>query len=84
MNPKMQGYTRYLENQFRWSGSFFAALFGAISNSDEGNRAKLALGFPFEVEAYNTWTRVGRDAFLAECDPDHPLVKGIEAGTHQL
>ena len=70
----MNGYDKYLEFQFRQSGSFYEHLFNAIIAADRANRAKLALGFPEEVEAYKTFTRVGVDAFLEGCSPDHPLV----------
>lgn len=63
----MNGYDRYLEKQFSIGGGFFNTLFEAIARADEGN---LAMGFPEEVDVYKTWTREGRDAFLAKCSPD--------------
>ena len=76
----MNGYDKYLEFQFGWSGDFYKLLFMLISKADEGNLYHLSLGFPDEVEAYKTWSRIGKDAFLAKCSPSHPLIKGIEEG----
>lgn len=76
----MRGYDLYLEHQFRHSGSFVALLFQAIEHADEENLDRLAKGFPEEVEAYKTWSRVGQEAFLEGCDPSHPLVRGIRSG----
>lgn len=39
-------------------GGFKTALFTAIGKADSGNRARLALGFPREVEACNLIERV--------------------------
>jgi hypothetical protein len=80
----MSGFDKYLEFQFDWSGDFYKFLFRAISQADEFNLARLAAGFPEEVEAYITWTRVGSEAFLAKCSPSHPLVKRVLAGTAVL
>lgn len=55
------GYDRYLEFQYTLntantpSSSFFTALFIAIAKADRGNQAKIALGFPEEVDAYQIW-----------------------------
>ena len=76
----MNGFDRYLEFQFRWSGSFYTHLFGAIQQADHKNLEKLAKGFPEEVDAYKTWARVGSDAFLSNCSQDHPLVRAVAAG----
>ena len=75
----MNGYDKYLEFQFRQSGNFYGNyfyehLFNAICVAGGDNLAKLALGFPEEVEAYKTFTRVGVEAFLEKCSPDHPLI----------
>lgn len=74
------GYDRYLECQFGWSGDFFRTLFDAIARADTKNTEKLRLSFPEEVEAYLTWTRKGQDEFLAKCNPDHPLMKELKEG----
>ena len=74
------GYDRYLDKQFRMSGSFFSALFDAIMQADGTNLEKIAQGFPEEVEAYKTWTRIGVDEFLAKCSPDNPLLAKIKKG----
>jgi len=80
----MTGYDRYLEKQFGWTGSFYTTLFDAISLADRKNTSKLAEGFPEEVDAYRIFTQEGRDAFLAKCDPGHPLVKKIAEGKAYL
>lgn len=61
------GFDRYLDFQYRSGGSFFKALFQAIQRADVNNLPKLALGFPEEVEAYITWTRVGVEEFAERC-----------------
>ena len=75
------GYDRYLDKQFGMGGGFFNALFEAIARADEGNLTKLAAGFPEEVDAYKTWTRIGRDEFLAKCSPDHVMMSKIKDGS---
>lgn len=45
-----------LEWQFRLCGDFKTALWGAIVRADEGNLARLELGFPDEVAGYKAWT----------------------------
>jgi hypothetical protein len=84
MKMSKTGYDRYLEFQFRWTGSFFTTLFNAIALADTKNTERLRQGFPEEVEAYQTWTRIGRDEFLAKCNPEHPLMKKINAGEVML
>jgi hypothetical protein len=74
------GFDKYLEFQFRWTGDFYTLLFQVIGCADEGNLGKIAAGFPSEVEAYKTWTRIGQEAFLAKCDPKHPLMEKIRKG----
>ena len=81
--PKKNGYDRYLEYQFRRAfpmSDFFAALFNAMGQADTGNLERIAKGFPEEVEAYKTWTRVGVKEFLAKCTPDHYLMKALAEG----
>jgi len=39
--------------QYGASGSFMTQIMNAISNADGHNRARIAIGFPEEVEAYN-------------------------------
>ena len=72
------GYDKYLEHQYRWSGDFMNAIFDAIARADEGNLAKLAAGFPEEVDAYKLWTRVGVQALADKCSPDHPLMRQLK------
>ena len=64
---KKNGFDRYLDYQYRQSGSFFQALFDAIKQADKYNLPRIALGFPEEVEAYVTWTRVGVEEFAKRC-----------------
>ena len=66
----MNGYDRYLDFQYRRSGNFFTHLFRAIQQADHINLPKLALGFPEEVEAYKTWTRIGVKEFLKKVSLD--------------
>ena len=67
------GYDKYLEFQYRWTGDFYTTLFQAISLADTDNTARLAEGFPEEVDAYLIWTRQGADALLEKISLDHPL-----------
>ena len=78
------GYDRYLEFQFRWCGDFFRTLFQAIALADHINIEKLRAGFPEEVEAYQTFTRIGKEEFLAKCSQDHPLLQGVKSGEYHL
>ena len=73
------GYDRYLEFHFGMTGNFFKSLFNVIAIADNRNIEKLRLGFPEEVDAYLIFTRVGKDAFLSKCNPDHVLMKDLEA-----
>lgn len=43
--------------QFRLLGDFQTALMGAICAADEGNLARLALGFPQHVAGYIAWNQ---------------------------
>jgi len=67
------GCDRYLEYQYGWSGDFYQALWLAIMRADTKNKARLAKGFPEEVEAYRLWSRVGVREFAEHCSPEHPL-----------
>lgn len=64
---KKNGFDRYLDFQYKSGGSFFKALFQTIQKADVNNLPKLALGFPEEVRAYKTWTRVGVEEFARCC-----------------
>lgn len=72
------GYDRYLKYQFQMLGSFFTKLFDAISQADDDNLNALAKGFPEEVDAFKTWTRVGSKALVARCSPVYQ--KKVESG----
>lgn len=74
------GYDRYLDKQFRQSGGFFSALFDAIAHADGDNLDRLAKGFPSEVAAYITFTRVGRQEFLDKCTPGSDLLTKVLSG----
>ncbi len=87
MMASKTGYGRYLDKQFRQSGSFFSALFEAIQQADETNTAKLKAGFPEEVDAYRLWTRVGAQSLLAkvrDLEPEHGILKKIDSGEYLL
>lgn len=50
------GEKKYIfDAQYRHGGSFTRALFDAIARADIHNRARLALGFPEEVQGYVAW-----------------------------
>jgi len=74
------GYIRYLEHQFHFSGSFAHALFTAIELADDQNLERLAQGFPEEVEAYKVWSRVGAEELLNRAGEDCYIVQQIRAG----
>jgi hypothetical protein len=75
----VNGFDKYLEFQYEQTGSFYTTLFHAIQIADEENLTKLAAGFPQEVEAYKTYTRIGVEAFLAKCTPTHKLVADMKS-----
>lgn len=53
------GEKSLVEWQFRLHGDFWSALWLAISKADALNQARLAAGFPGEVEAYREWAYGG-------------------------
>ena len=73
MSKKKEGFSKYLEYQYRQTGSFYTQLFKAIQVADPENRARLVAGFPEEVEAYLTWSRKGAQDFLEHIPKDHRL-----------
>lgn len=74
------GYGRYLEFQFHRSGDFVTALFNAIGRADDENLARLAKGFPEEVEAHKTWTRVSSEEVLKRAGENHWIVQKVRSG----
>lgn len=74
------GYGKYLEFQFHRSGDFITALFNAIGKADDGNLDRLAKGFPEEVEAHKTWTRIGTEEVLRKAGEEHWVVKKVRSG----
>jgi len=74
----MHGFNKYLEYQYRQSGDFYQALWLAIMRADTKNTARLAKGFPSEVEAYRVWSQEGAEAFAEQCSPDHPLLPRLK------
>jgi hypothetical protein len=46
---------RLCQHMWRSDGSFKSKLFEAIFHADDGNRKKLALGFPDEVAVVVAW-----------------------------
>lgn len=75
---KSSGYDKYLEFQFRETGNFYSKLFDLIAIADFEYIEKLRLIFPEEVDAYQTFTRIGQEAFLAKCTKGHPLIEQME------
>lgn len=73
------GYDRYLAYQYRMIGDFFRNLFQAIQIADSTNIEKLRMGFPEEVDAYLTFSRIGAEEFLEKCSLDNPLVERMRA-----
>ena len=74
----MNGFDKYLEYQYRQSGDFYQALWLAIMRADTDNTARLAKGFPSEVEAYRVWSQEGVELFADQCSPDHPLLPRLK------
>lgn len=74
------GYGKYLEFQFHRSGSFMTALFEAIVRADDENLARLAKGFPEEVEAHKTWTQISSEEVLRRAGEEHWIVRKIRSG----
>ena len=70
----MNAYDRYLEFQLGLAGGFMTLLFRAIEMADEGNRKRLAKGFPEEVAAYEAWAGEGTDAVYSRAS-DSDLVR---------
>ena len=68
------GFDKYLEYQYRQSGDFYTLLFRTIMQADTKNTARLAKGFPSEVEAYRVWSRVGVKEFVKHILPGHRLL----------
>ena len=68
------GFDKYLEYQYRQTGDFYTLLFRTIMQADTKNTARLAKGFPSEVEAYLTWSRVGVKEFVKRISPNHWLL----------
>ena len=46
-----------VEWQYRMCGDFKTALWGAITRADDGNLARLRLGFPIEVDGFLLFSR---------------------------
>jgi hypothetical protein len=47
-----------VEWQYRLCGGFKSALWDAIARADEGNLARLRLGFPHEVDGFLKFSRL--------------------------
>jgi hypothetical protein len=54
------GEKELLDWQYHRLGDFSKGLWQAISHADLSNRARLALGFPLQVQAYIDYTVTGR------------------------
>ena len=72
------GYDKYLEYQYRQTGDFYTLLFRTIMQADTKNMERLSKGFPREVEAYLTWSRVGVKEFAKHVSPDHRLLSTFQ------
>ena len=56
--PKLTKGEKFIFDwQYKSMGGFKTALINAIRLSDSENRAKLRLGFPEEVDAFNNFTQ---------------------------
>ena len=64
------GEIKLLYYQIGECGGFFLALFDAMSHADGHNLAKLRLGFPEEVAAFQRWTQ-GDLAQAVTAIPEH-------------
>jgi len=70
----INGYDKYLEFQYRQTGDFYTLQFRTIMQADTKNTNRLSKGFPAEVEAYLTWSRVGVEEFVKHISPNHRLL----------
>ena len=78
VDKSVNGFDKYLDFQYRRSGSFYKNLFEAIHIADVNNLKKLAVGFPAEVEAYKVWARGGgAEEFIKHVSPNHGLLKSL-------
>ena len=73
----MNAYDKYLEFQFRQTGSFYTQLFELIAVADDENLNRIAIGFPEEVRAYLSFTRHGVKDFISKCTPGHVLINEL-------
>ena len=73
----MSGYDKYLEYQFHHTGGFYTGLFKLIAIADPDNSARLAEGFPEEVDAVLKWRDEGAGALAKKVTPEHPLLKTL-------
>lgn len=73
------GYDRFIDFQFGYSGSFFKLLFQTMIQADSNNLAKLSLGFLEETAAVYLFKNdpKGKQIILEKCSPDNKLVKAI-------
>lgn len=78
LNSLNEGERSLVNWQYNMMGGFESALWDAIKRADEGNLARLALGFPEHVEAYinyasvnGWWTSFQRQLFKVDDVQDH-------------
>ena len=80
------GYDRFLDYQFGYSGEFFKLLFKAMFQADLINLEKLGLGFYEEADAVKLWkfTPGGKEVLLSSCTPGYALLKDVREGRRIL
>jgi len=80
------GYDRFLDYQFGYSGDFFKLLFKTMFQADSSNLAKLSLGFTEEAAAVKLFKEHhnGKEVILDCCTPGYALVKDVREGKRTL
>ncbi len=80
------GYDRFLDYQFGYSGEFFKLLFKMMFQADPSNLAKLSLGFTEEAAAVKLFKEhpKGKEIILDCCTPGYALVKDVREGRRIL
>ena len=80
------GYDRFLDYQFRYSGEFFKLLFQTMFQADPTNLNKLRQGFPQEASAVDWFKNhpQGKEHILNACTPGYALVKDVREGRRIL
>lgn len=76
------GYDRFLDFQFNYSGAFFKLLFQTMFQADPENLSKLAMAFPEEAAAVDWFKNhpQGKKYVVNHANSSNPLVKDIREG----